>query len=86
MYKEDTVDINVYATTHKDVSLESILMELSIKVRRYDSRIYSIILSGDFNAPMGEYTGDRVINNRGKTLLKWIDDHNLILLNAVHAR
>ncbi|KAI8365897.1 Endonuclease/exonuclease/phosphatase, partial [Radiomyces spectabilis] len=40
------------------------------------------ILCGDFNARMGDITGDYASNTRGTMLHRWLTDRNLTLLNS----
>lgn len=49
---------------------------LSIPVRA------NTIVCGDFNARLGRFTGDRLLNARGRALKKWADDYELAILNS----
>lgn len=42
----------------------------------------NMILCGDFNARLGELTGDSVLNPRGRLLQQWTDTNQLAILNS----
>jgi hypothetical protein len=44
-------------------------------------RTANTIICGDFNARMGEWTGDRIWNPRGRPLQRWLERHSLTVLN-----
>jgi hypothetical protein len=43
------------------------------------------IICGDFNARMGEWTGDTSWNPRGRPMKRWLERHSLTVLNKQHA-
>lgn len=40
------------------------------------------VLCGDFNARIGDLTGDSTTNSRGRLLQQWLDTHQLAILNS----
>ena len=40
------------------------------------------ILCGDFNARLGDLTGDSLVNSRGRAFLPWMEERQLIVLNG----
>lgn len=56
---------------------DQVLSSLSSLPRRSDT-----IICGDFNARLGDLTGDSRTNPRGNALSGWLQDNNLFLLNA----
>lgn len=44
------------------------------------------ILCGDFNARLGDLTGDSIVNTRGRAFLPWMEERQLIVLNSFLAK
>ncbi|CAO3611956.1 unnamed protein product [Mucor hiemalis] len=59
----------------KDTSVDSILSALP-------THYPNMILCGDFNARLGDLTGDSVMNPRGRLLQQWTDTNQLAILNS----